>query len=81
MRRGYDLSFILGSQILKLPESKGLIFNFQFGKMPGASSEAVVVFADQDCPAICAFRSVTDYIAAAQHIDRVGRRDRRALFP
>ena len=30
--RGYDVYFILGSQILKLPKSRGLIFNFQFGK-------------------------------------------------
>ena len=28
MRRGYDLLFTLGSQILKLPNSRGLIFNF-----------------------------------------------------
>ena len=32
MRRGYDLSFTMGSQVLRLPESAGLIFNFQFGK-------------------------------------------------
>ena len=68
IRRGYDLSFTLGSQILKLPESKGLIFNFQFGKTLRASSESVVVLAYQDCPAICAFRAVTDYIAAVQLI-------------
>jgi len=68
MRRGYDLSFTLGSQILKLPGSKGLIFNFQFGKTLRASSEAVVVLADRDCPAICAFRAVKAYISAAQRI-------------
>ena len=43
MRRGYDLSFTLRSQILQLPKSRGLIFNFQFGKTLRASSEAVVV--------------------------------------
>ena len=43
MRRGYDLSFTLGSQIPKLPKSRGVIFNFQFGKTLRASSEAVVV--------------------------------------
>ena len=26
--RGYEFSFILGSQILRLPESRGLVFNF-----------------------------------------------------
>ena len=32
MRRVYDLSSTSGSHILKLPKSRGLIFNFQFGK-------------------------------------------------
>ena len=52
MCRDYDLSFTLGSQILKLPKSRGLIFNFQFGKTLRASSEVVVVLADRDCPAV-----------------------------
>ena len=68
MRRGYDLSFTLGSQILKLPNSRGLIFNFQFGKTLRASNEAVVVLADRGFPAICAFRAVTAYISAAQRM-------------
>ena len=45
-----------------------MIFNFQLGKTLRASSEAVVVLADRDCPAICAFRVVTAYISAAQRI-------------
>ena len=53
MRKGYDLSFTLGFNILKLRTSRGLIFNFQFGKTLSASSEAVVVLADRDCPMIC----------------------------
>ena len=68
MRRGYDLSYTLGSQILRLLESRGLIFNFQFGKTLRASSEAVVVLADRDCPHKCACRAVTAYISAAQRI-------------
>ena len=68
MRRGYDLSFTLGSQILKLPNSRGLIFNFQFGKTLRASNEAVVVLADRDCSAVCAFRAVTAYISAAERM-------------
>ena len=68
MRRGYDLSFALGSQIMKLPNSRGLIFNLQFGKTLRASSEAVVVLADRDCSAVCAFRAVTAYISAAQRM-------------
>ena len=61
-------SFIWTSQIIKLPKSRGLIFNFQFGKTLRASSEAVVVPADRDCPTVCAFRAVTAYISAAQRM-------------
>ena len=68
MRRGFDLSFTMGSHILKLPVSKGLIFNFQFGKTLRVSSDAVVVLADWDCPAIWAIRAVITYISAAQWI-------------
>ena len=68
MRRGHDLSFTKGSQILRLPECRGLIFNFQFGKTLRKSSEAVVVLADKECPQICAFRGVTEYISAAHSI-------------
>ena len=52
MRRGYDIFFTLGSQILKLSKSRDLIFNFEFGKTLRASSEVVVVLADRDCPAV-----------------------------
>ena len=64
--RAYDLSFAMGSHILRLPVSRGLIFNFSFGKTLRASSEAVVVLADRNCPAIFSFRVVTAYSSAAQ---------------
>ena len=38
------------------------------GKMFRASSEAVVVLADRDCPAVCAFQAVTAYISATQRM-------------
>ena len=68
MRRDYDLSFTMGSHMLRIPASKGLIFNFQFGKTLRASCEAVVESADRDCPAICAFGVVTAYISVVQQI-------------
>ena len=68
MRRGHDLPFTLGSQLLRLPESAGVIFNFQFGKTLRKSTEAVVVLAEKECPQVCAFRAVTEYISAAQSI-------------
>lgn len=48
MRRGSDLSFALAAKILWLPESKGFIYNFLFGKTLRASSKAVVVLATTD---------------------------------
>ena len=65
MRRGFDLSFTLGSQVLRLPESAGLVFNFHFGKTLRKSVEAVVVLADAEIVQTCAFRGVTEYISAA----------------
>lgn len=57
MRRGYDPSFTMGSQVLRLPESTELIFNFQFGRK---------LLADKECPQVCTFRGVTEYCFAAQ---------------
>ena len=68
MRRGYDPSFTMGSQVLRLPGSAGLIFNFQFGKTLRRSAEAVVLLADKESPQTCAFRGVMEYIPAAQSI-------------
>ena len=66
--RAYDLSFTLGSQILRIPESRGVIFNLQSDENLRASSEAVVVLADRDCPEICACRAGTAHISAAQRV-------------
>ena len=68
LRRGFDLSFTLGSQLLRLPESAGLIFNFHVGKTLRKSVQAVVVLADTEGPETCAFRGVTEYISAALRI-------------
>ena len=68
MRRGYNPFFALASQILKLPKSRSLIFNFQFGKTLRASSEAVVPLADRDCAPFSMFRAVTAYISAAHRM-------------
>ena len=68
MRRGYDLSFKVGSNIPKLSNSRYLIFNFQFGQTLRASGKAVVVLADRDCPVIRPFRAVTAYISVAQQM-------------
>ena len=65
MRRGFDLSLTLGSRVLQLRESAGLIFNFHCGKRLRKSVDSVVVLADGECPQICAVRGVTEYIAAA----------------
>ena len=65
----------MGSQVLRLPESAGLIFNFPFGQTLRRSAEtlrrsaeAVVVLADKESPQTCAFTGVTEYISAAHRI-------------
>ena len=65
---GHDLSFTLRSQIMRLSEGQGLIFNFHFGKTLRDSTEAVVVSPDVACPSFCAFNCVTAYISAAEGI-------------
>ena len=50
MGRGFDVSFTLGSQVLRLPESAGLVLNFHFGKTFQKSMEAVGVLADAKHP-------------------------------
>ena len=68
VRKGYDLSFSLGSQNLRLPESTGSLFHFHFGKDSSASSEVFELLTDGDCPEIWVCRAVTAYISAAQRI-------------
>ena len=68
MRREFDLSFSLRSQLLRLPKSAGLIFIFHYGKTIWESVEAVVVLADTECLGTYAFRGVTEHISAAQCI-------------
>jgi len=67
-RRGFDISNTLGSQVVRLPEDKGLIINFQFGKTLRDSKEAVVVLSDPARPSMCAFQAITTYIAAAHGV-------------
>eukprot|EP00752_Nemacystus_decipiens_P007886 g7046.t1 len=68
MRRGFDLSCTLGSQVLQLPESAGMIYNFQFGKTLRKSVDSVVVLADRANHRICAFRGVRAYMSAASSL-------------
>ena len=68
MRRGYDPPFTLDSQVMRLSESAGLIFNFLFGKTWRRSTEVVVVLADKECPQVCAFRAVAEYISAVKKL-------------
>lgn len=68
MRRGFDLSCTLGSQVLQLPDSAGMIYNFNFGKTLRKSVDSIVVRADPDNHRICAFRGVRAYLTAASHL-------------
>ena len=58
----------MGSKVLCLPESVGLMFNFQFEKTFRRSAEAVFLLAGKESAQTCAFRGVTEYISAAHSI-------------
>lgn len=68
MRRGHDLSFTLGSPVLRLPNAQGLTFNFHFGETHRDSTEAVLVSPDVACPSICAVTYVLAYIGGAEQV-------------
>ena len=65
MRRGFDISFTLGSQLLRLPDDAGWIVNFQFGKTLRSSKDARVVLADPQSAETCAVQCVSAYLEAA----------------
>ena len=60
-----DISFTLGSHVLRLPESAGYVLCFHYEKTLWKSVEALVVLTDAKCPRICAFGGVTEYVSAA----------------
>lgn len=65
MRRGFDVSFTLGSQLLRLPNDTRWIVNFQFGKTLRTSTNARVVLVDLARPETCPWRVVSAYLDAA----------------
>ncbi len=65
MRRGFDIFFTFGSQLLRLPNNSGWIINFQFGKTLRRSKEARVVLADPARPDTSPWRGVSAYLEAA----------------
>ena len=79
MRRGFDISNTLGSQLLRLPDSGGWIVNFQFGKTTRTSTDAKVVLPDPANKSTCPLRAVGAYLdtAVAQGWDL----SRGHLFP
>ena len=54
MKRGFELSVAVASQVLQMSGGESFIFNFLFGKTLRNSSHAVVVKKNLDCREICA---------------------------
>ena len=65
MKRGFELSVAVASQVLQMSEGEGFIFNFLFGKTLRSSSQAVVVRRNLDCREICAVAAMVEYQQAA----------------
>ena len=56
MKRGFELSVAVASQVLQMSRGEGFIFNLFFGKTLRESSQAVVVRRSVECREICAWR-------------------------
>ena len=67
MKRGFELSVAVASQVLQISGGEGFIFNLMFGKMLRNSSQAVVVKKNLDCREICAVAAMVEYQKAADH--------------
>ena len=61
MKRGFELSVAVASQVLQMAGGEGFIFNLLFGKTLRSSSQAVVVRHNLDCRELCAVAAVVEY--------------------
>ncbi|CAN0147179.1 unnamed protein product, partial [Laminaria digitata] len=68
MKRGFELSVAVVSQVLQMSEGEGFIFNFLFGKTIRTSSQAVVVRRNLDCREICAVAAMVEYQQATESL-------------
>ena len=66
MKRGFELSVAVASQVLQMSGGEGFIFNFLFGKTLRNSSQAVVGKKNLDCREICAVAAMVEYQQAAE---------------
>lgn len=53
----FDLACSIAAQVLRLPDKRGVIFNFQVGKTLRRSSHAVVATRDSQCNELCAVQA------------------------
>ena len=61
VKRGFELSVTVASQVLQMTGGEGFISNFLFGKTLRSSSQAVGVRKTLDCHEICAVAAVVEY--------------------
>ena len=60
MKRGFELSVALASQVLQMSRGEVFIFNFLFSKMLRESSQTVVVRRNVECREICAVAAMVE---------------------
>lgn len=65
MKRGFELSVAVVSQVMQLQGNDGFTLNFLFGKSLRLSSQAVEVLKNLDCRDICAVAGMLAYRQAA----------------
>ena len=80
MKRGFELSVAVASQMLQMSGGEGLIFNFLFGKTLRNSSDAVVV-KNLDFREICAVAAMVEYQQAVESMQWSLAKGSGFLFP
>ena len=81
MKRGFELSVALASQVLQMSRGEGFIFNFLFSKLLRESSQTVVVRRNVECREICAVAAMVECRQAATSMQWALAEDSGFCFP
>ena len=80
MKRGFEMSVAVASQVLQMSGGEGFIFSFLFGKTMRNSSQAVVV-KNLNCREICAVAAMVEYQQEAESMQWPLAKGSGFLFP
>ena len=81
MKRGFELSVAVASQVLQMSGGEGFVFNFLFGKRLRSSSHAIVIKKNLDFREICAVAAMVEYQQATESMQWSLAKGSGFLFP